>query len=75
MPTLGEDMKNLRRFYIDGQWVEPLEPNDMEVQNPATEQSVATISMGTAADIDLAVAAAKKAFTNYSQSSIEQRIQ
>jgi aldehyde dehydrogenase (NAD+) len=74
MSTVGEDMKNLRRFYIDGQWVDPLQPNDMEVKNPATEQSVATISMGTAADIDLAVVAANNAFTTYSQFSVDQRI-
>jgi len=67
-------MKNLRRFYIDGQWVDPLQPNDMEVQNPATEQSVATISMGTAADVEIAVAAANRAFTTYSQFSVDQRI-
>jgi len=67
-------MKNLRRFYIDGQWVDPLQPNDMDVHNPATEQSLATISIGTAADIDLAVAAANNAFITYSQFTVDQRI-
>ena len=51
-------MLDKRKFYIDGQWVDPLKPNDLEVINPATEKPIAVISMGTAADIDRAVAAA-----------------
>ncbi|UGY08423.1 aldehyde dehydrogenase family protein [Phyllobacterium pellucidum] len=67
-------MLDKRNFYIDGEWVKPLEPNDLEVINPATEQPIATISMGTAADIDRAVGAAKKAFQTYSQTSVDERI-
>ena len=67
-------MLDKRKFYIDGQWVDPIKPNDLEVINPATEQPVAVISMGTAADIDKAIAAAKKAFVTYSQTSTEERI-
>ncbi len=67
-------MLDKRKFYIDGQWVDPIKPNDLEVINPATEQPIAVISMGTAADIDKAVAAAKKAFATYSQTSVEERI-
>lgn len=67
-------MLDKRNFYIDGEWVKPLEPNDLEVINPATEQPIAVISMGTAADIDRAVAAAKKAFQTYSQTSVDERI-
>lgn len=63
-----------RDFYIDGKWVPPFQKNDLEVINPATEQPVAIISMGTAADIDLAVAAAKRAFVTYSQTSIDERL-
>ncbi|WP_028744959.1 aldehyde dehydrogenase family protein [Rhizobium mesoamericanum] len=67
-------MLDKRNFYIDGEWVAPLVANDFEVINPATEQPVAVISMGTAADIDRAVAAAKKAFATYSRTSVEERL-
>jgi aldehyde dehydrogenase (NAD+) len=67
-------MKDLRQFYINGQWVDPIEPRDLSVENPSTEKLVATISLGTAADIDVAVAAAKAAFPVYSQVSVEERI-
>ncbi|ETN92113.1 3-succinoylsemialdehyde-pyridine dehydrogenase [Gammaproteobacteria bacterium MOLA455] len=67
-------MKDLRKFYINGQWIEPLQAHDLVVENPATEESVAIISLGAAGDVDLAVAAAKAAFPIYSQYSVEQRI-
>ncbi|MBD9375084.1 aldehyde dehydrogenase family protein [Rhizobium sp. ARZ01] len=67
-------MLDKRKFYIDGKWVDPLKANDLEVINPATEKPIAWISMGTAADIDRAVAAAKKAFATYSQTSLDERI-
>lgn len=63
-----------RDFYINGAWVPPLKANDLEVINPATEKPVAVISMGTAADIDRAVAAAKTAFQTYSRTSVEERL-
>ena len=67
-------MKDLRKFYINGQWVDPLVSNDLAVENPATEESIATISLGAAADVNAAIAAAKAAFPSYSQVSVEQRI-
>lgn len=67
-------MLDKRKFYINGEWVAPLAENDLEVLNPATEQPVAVISMGTAADIDRAVAAAKTAFASYSRTSVEERL-
>ncbi|MBC7151108.1 MAG: aldehyde dehydrogenase family protein [Rhizobium sp.] len=67
-------MLDKRKFYINGQWVDPIVPNDLEVINPATEQPIAVISMGTAADIDRAVAAAKTAFQSYSRTSLDERI-
>ncbi|MFJ7353935.1 aldehyde dehydrogenase family protein [Phyllobacterium sp. NPDC097923] len=63
-----------RDFYINGAWVPPLMANDLEVINPATEKPIAVISMGTAADIDRAVAAAKTAFQTYSRTSVEERL-
>ena len=67
-------MKDCRQFYIDGRWVSPSVTHDFEVINPANEETLATISFGTAADVDKAVAAAKKAFESYLESSREQRL-
>ncbi|MHC1548912.1 aldehyde dehydrogenase family protein [Phyllobacterium sp. K27] len=67
-------MLDKRKFYINGEWVDPLQANDLEVLNPATEKPIAVISMGTAADVDRAVAAARKAFESYSQTSVDERL-
>lgn len=67
-------MLDKRKFYINGEWVAPLIANDLEVLNPATEKPVAVISMGSAGDIDRAVAAAKKAFATYSRTTTEERL-
>ncbi|MBC2771848.1 aldehyde dehydrogenase family protein [Rhizobium sp. AQ_MP] len=67
-------MLDKRKFYINGEWVDPITPRDLEVINPATEKPIAVISMGTAADIDRAVAAAKAAFRSYSRTSLDERI-
>ena len=60
------------KFFINGEWVEPDRPT-LEVINPANEEPFATISMGTAADVDGAAKAAKAAFASWSTSSIETR--
>jgi aldehyde dehydrogenase (NAD+) len=67
-------MKNCSQFYIDGKWVDPIIAHDFPVINPATEETIATISLGTAADVDRAVSAAKRAFEPYSQTTVEQRL-
>ena len=67
-------MKDCRQFYIDGKWVNPTRAHDFDVINPANEELIATISLGSAADIDKAVAAAKKAFESYSESTVEERL-
>ncbi len=67
-------MKDCRPFYIDGEWVSPAVPHDFAVINPATEGQIATISLGSAVDVDKAVAAAKKAFESYSETTVEQRL-
>ena len=51
-----------RDFYIDGRWTAPLAPRDCGVIDPSTEEACAVISLGSAADTDAAVAAAKRAF-------------
>ncbi|HET6956353.1 MAG TPA: aldehyde dehydrogenase family protein [Vicinamibacterales bacterium] len=61
-------------FYIDGAWVPPAKPATRDVINPATEQSIGKISMGSAEDVDRAVKAARKAFTTFSRTSPAERI-
>ncbi|HLX86786.1 MAG TPA: aldehyde dehydrogenase family protein [Terriglobales bacterium] len=68
-------MKTYRQFYIDGAWVQPSQSRDFAVINPATEDVIATISLGSAADVDLAVGAAKKAFATFSETTVDQRIE
>jgi aldehyde dehydrogenase (NAD+) len=67
-------MKDCREFYIDGKWVGPTEAHDFAVINPANEEPIATISLGCAADVERAVAAAKRAFESYSETSPDQRL-
>lgn len=66
-------MKDCRQFYIDGKWVSPVKACDFDVINPATEEAIATISLGSASDVDKAVAAAKKAFESHSEATVEER--
>jgi aldehyde dehydrogenase (NAD+) len=67
-------MKDCRQFYIDGRWVAPLRANDFPVLNPATEERIGLISLGTAGDVDRAVAAAKRAFATFAETSPEERV-
>jgi aldehyde dehydrogenase (NAD+) len=63
-----------RQFYIEGRWVDPVVPKERTVINPATEEPAGVISMGSALDVDLAVAAARRAFEAYSRTSPAQRL-
>ena len=67
-------MKDCRQFYIDGKWVNPAEWHNLGVTNPATEETIATISLAGAADVDRAVAAAKRAFETYAETTVETRL-
>jgi aldehyde dehydrogenase (NAD+) len=67
-------MRDYMQFYIDGQWVDPVTPRSLAVINPATEEVCGHISAGSAADVDKAVKAARKAFETYSQTSREDRL-
>jgi len=68
-------MRDYRQFYINGQWVNPVKPHDFDVINPATEDVCARISLGSEADVNLAVDAAKKAFESYSRTTRAERIE
>jgi aldehyde dehydrogenase (NAD+) len=67
-------MREHLKFYIGGQWVDPAELKTLEVINPATEQVSGKIALGSAADVDRAVKAARKAFATWSLTSREERL-
>ncbi len=66
-------MSNNTKFYIDGAWVEPAEKHLIDVEDPSTEAVFTQISAGTAADVDRAVAAAKRAFPAFSATKVADR--
>ena len=68
-------MREYLKFYIDGQWVDPVEPRTADIENPATEQVAGHISIGSAADVDIAVKAARRAFATYSVTTVEERLE
>ncbi len=68
-------MRQCDKFYINGEWVEPLVRQDFDVINPATEQVCAKISLGTSQDVDKAVTAAKNAFSSFSRTSKKERLE
>ena len=67
-------MLDKRKFYINGQWVMPTKANDLDVINPSNEEPCAVISLGGQTDTDAAVAAARAAFGDWSQTSKEDRL-
>ncbi len=67
-------MREYLKFYIGGQWVAPAELKTLDVINPATEQVSGKIALGSAADVDRAVKAARKAFATWSLTSREERL-
>ena len=66
-------MENKKNFYIDGKWLKPKSKEEIQVINPATEESCAVISLGNKEDVDLAVSSAKKAYNSWSFSKKENR--
>ena len=67
-------MRECLKFYIDGQWVDPAELKTANAVNPATEQVSGTIALGSTADVDKAVKAARKAFAGWSRTTREERL-
>ena len=68
------DYGNLLRFYINGAWVAPRGGDRMAVENPATEEPFAEVALGSAADADAAVAAARAAFDGWTAVPVAERI-
>ena len=55
-------MLDKKKFYINGEWVSPKSPKEIQVIDPSTEKSCAVISLGGTEDVNAAVVAARKAF-------------
>ena len=68
-------MLDKRQFYINGQWVDPSTKNDLDVINPSDETVCAVVSLGSQADTDAAVAAARAALPSWSISTKAERIE
>lgn len=68
------DVKTYEKHYINGEWVEPSSPGEfLEVVNASTEEIMARVPRGNAADVDRAVKAARAAFETWQTSTIEER--
>src|ERR1700757_3160718 len=67
-------MVNRMQFYIDGAWVDPVVKKSTPVINPATEEAMYEVALGSKAAVDRAVAAARRAFNSYSQTSRDERV-
>ena len=61
-------------MYVGGAWADSSDPGTIDVINPATEEVAGQISLGSSADVDRAVAAARRAFGAYSQTSRDERL-
>ena len=68
-------MQDKKKFYINGEWIDSQNGQPFSVLNPATEEKVATITLGTEDDVNNAVKSAREAFKSYSQTSKEERIE
>jgi aldehyde dehydrogenase (NAD+) len=67
-------MTNRMQFYVDGAWVDPVVKKSTSVVNPATEETMYEIALGSKADVDKAVTAARRAFETFSQTNREERV-
>ena len=67
-------MAHRTQFYINGEWVDPVNGERLDVVNPATEQVIGEVALGGVEDVDRAVAAAVAAFETYSQTTREERV-
>ena len=67
-------MRQSLKFYIDGQWVDPVSDARLDVVNPADGSIGGRIVLGNAADVDRAVAAARRAFESYSETTVAERL-
>jgi len=67
-------MDHHQLFYINGAWVNPSVQKSFDVINPATEEPYTRISLGSSADVDKAVHAARAAFPDFAKTNKATRI-
>ena len=67
-------MLDKKKFYINGEWVDPSVPNDHKVIDPSNEEPYVTISLGGTEDTNKAVSAAKNSFNTWKNASKEERL-
>ncbi len=75
MTLLGGNSLDTKKLYINGEWVDSTGTETTDVINPATEEVIATVAIGTNEDVDKAVAAAKAAFPTWNTRPVEERIE
>ena len=66
---------DLKKFYINGQFVDPISYELFDIINPATEKSIGRVALGSPADVDSAVIAARAAFVKSSCLTKEDRLE
>jgi aldehyde dehydrogenase (NAD+) len=67
-------MREHTELYIDGAWRQPLDGTVIDLTDPATDEVSGRVALGGEADIDLAVAAANRAFPSFSRTTRQERI-
>ncbi len=72
---LSSIIADAKKFYVDGQWVDPQSAETLDVINPATEMPIATIALGGPDDVDRAVVAARRAFESFSRTTRDERVE
>ncbi|WP_417408918.1 aldehyde dehydrogenase family protein [Hoeflea sp.] len=68
-------MRDYAKFYIDGMWVDPVNPAWMDLVDPGTEEIHGRLALGGREDVNRAVIAARRAFTAYAGTSVDERKQ
>ena len=67
-------MLDKKNFYINGRWIKPVRENNFDVIDPSTEDVVAKISLGSKEDLDIAVSAARKAFSSWKEVTKKEKL-
>jgi aldehyde dehydrogenase (NAD+) len=67
-------MQHAQQHYVNGAWVDPIEPTMLDVFDPSTEEAFTRIAVGGPKDVDRAVAAARAAFPAFAATPKRQRL-
>ena len=67
-------MDKLKKFFIDGKWVEPATSETMKVLNPSNDETIGIVALGSDEDVNNAVKVAKRTFETYSKTTKKDRL-